>query len=259
MLGTLRPYLPWLATSLVAIGIILSSDSPQIDSLRSNFSDLTVIVTQPFARVLHAPRIWRENKYLREMLAEMSLKLANASQSAAENKRLRRMLELRKRSDFQLIAGEVIGLNPDVGIRGLQINIGAMDGVTKNCAVITPEGVVGRINSVGEHSSSVQLLIDPNIGIAGRIRTIDEDGIIHAAGGRKLKLDGIPITVTVPNNDLIMTSGLDSIFPAGIPVGYIKNITKAQSGWLWEIEIEPIVDFGSLRQIFVIRKVEDDN
>jgi len=257
MFGALRPYLPWLATSLLAIGLILSNDLPQIAALRNNFSDLVVIGSQPFITVLRAPGIWRENTRLRKTLAEMSLKLARAGDSVSENELLRRMLEFKRESRFVLLTGEVIGLNPDAGIRGVLLNIGEADGVTRDCAVITPDGVVGRVYDVGDHSSVVQLLIDPNIGIAGRLQSNGEDGIVHAAGGRMLTFDGIPVTVPVQSSDLVVTSGLGGIFPSGIPVGTTTDIIKDASGWLWEIKVEPAVNFGRLSQLFVIRNLGD--
>ena len=257
MFGTLKPYLPWLGTSLIALIFILSNDNHQVKALRGNFSDLIVVGTSPFSSVLKAPRLWNENKRLRKRLSEMSIRLADLNSSGAECQRLRRMLGFREKSEYRLIVAEVVGINPDMGVRGMLLNVGQDDGVEINHAVIIPDGVVGRIYRVGKGSSAVQLLLDPNIGIAGRLVGNREDGIVHAAGGRKLKLDGIPVTVEVSMGDSVITSGLGGLFPPGLLIGYTGRVQHSASDWLWEVIIDPAVNFGSLDELFVILKSDN--
>ncbi|NQT35714.1 rod shape-determining protein MreC [bacterium] len=257
MFGTLKPYLPWLGTSLIALLLILSNDNQQVKALRGNFSDLIVVGTSPFSSVLKAPRLWNENIRLHKRLSEMSIMLADLSSSGEECQRLRRMLDLREKSEYRLIVAEVVGINPDMGVRGMLLNVGRDDGVKINHTVIIPDGVVGRIYRVGKSSSAVQLLLDPNIGIAGRLVSNREDGIVHAAGGRKLKLDGIPITVKVSMGDSVITSGLGGLFPPGLLIGYTSRVQHSASDWLWEVIIDPAVNFGSLDELFVILKSDN--
>ncbi len=256
MFGSLKPYVPWLITSLLALGLIFSNDTPQVEALRANLSDLVVIMTHPVSAVLKAPRLWDENVYLRERLAEMSLKFARLGSSGEECERLRSMLAFKEKTSYSLIAGDMVGMNPDIGIRGLLLNVGSDDGVKINQAVIVPDGLVGRIYRVGKRSSNVQLLTDKNIGIAGRLLRNQEDGIVHASVGSSLRLDGIPVTAAVSEGDSVVTSGLGGVFPPGLFIGLTDKVERAPNGWLWRIEVEPAVDFGRLAELFVIQNAD---
>jgi len=193
---------------------------------------------------------------LRRQLAEMSIRLSKTGGSADENQRLRRMLGFKEKSAYSLIAAEVVGMNPDLGIRGILLNAGSKDSVKVDQAVITSDGVVGRIYRVGKRSCAVQLLVDPNFGVAGRLKSSREDGIVHAAGSRRLKLDGVPVTASVIESDSVITSGLDTIFPSGLLIGEVRTAKHRAGAWLWEIEVKPAVDFGRLTELFIIRKIE---
>jgi len=256
MFGVLKSYLSWLITSLLALGLILSNENMQVNTMRDNFSDLLVIVARPVSNLIRAPRLWGENARLRKQLAELSIKVADISDSAVETERLRHMLDFRERSAYELVATEVIGMNPDFGIRGILVDAGSEDGVEINQAVITPDGVVGRVYRAGKRSSAVQLLLDPNSGVAARLGRSREVGIVHAAGGRRLRLDGVPVTAAVGTGDSVITSGLGGVFPPGLLIGVTRSVNHRAVDWLWQIELQPAVDFGHLYELFVVRTAE---
>lgn len=259
MFNALQPYLPWLTTTALSLLLIFSSHNPQIEHLRGRTADLVAAVSFPLSSGMKGVRIWKENRHLRSLLARMSLVIATQKETTRENQRLRSMLEFRKKSNFKLLAGEVIGINPDPGINGLLINIGAKDGVTKNQPVIGIDGVAGRIYRVGTRSSTVQLLTDPNIGIAGIMMKSRENGIVYSASRGDLIMKGVPVTSKIDLGDTIVTSGLGGIFPPGLVIGAAKQIKPAGDGWLWEIIIEPRVDFARLEEVFVIQGSPDDH
>ena len=252
MFGILRPYLPWLATTVVSLVLIFSNNNPQVDVLRGRLSDAIAVATRPVSGVLKAIRLWEENKRLRHLLAKMSIEIASVDEAFAENLRLRRMLDFRDRSDFELVAAKVVGMSPDPGIRGLLINRGASDGLVRNSAVVCAEGVVGRLYRVGQHTSTVQLLLDHNMGIAGRLAKGRDNGIIHSEGRSRLQMDGVPISVQVEIDDVVITSGLGGIFPPGLKIGMVESVQPSDNGWLWEILITPCVDFERLEELFII-------
>jgi len=256
MFGSIRPYVPWLATSLLALGLIFSSRNPQVKTIRKNLNDLLIIGTQPISSLLKAPRLWEENTRLNRLLTEMSIELGKLCDSGSECIRLRNMLNFKERTSYRLIAADVVGMNPDLSVRSILINVGADDDVEVNQAVIVPEGVIGRVFRVGRWSSAVQLLIDPNIGVAGRLVSNMEDGIVHAAGRRRLILSGVPVTASVEAGDSVITSGLGGIFPPGLLIGRTVKAYHSPGEWLWEIDVEPAVDFGRLGDLFVVLKVD---
>lgn len=255
MFGALRRYLPWLATSIVALTLIFSNQNPQIESLGAGIIDMVTLGTAPISWLLKAPQVWKENRRLRRMLVDLSQEVAGLGERSAENRRLREMLSFMEQSEYEMLAAEVVGMNPDPGVRGLLVNRGSGDGVTGNMAVIVPEGVVGRVYRTGVSSAAVQLLIDPNLGVAGRLRKGREDGIVHASGGRRLRLDGIPVTADVATGDSVVTSGLGGIFPPNLFIGVTTRVAPAPDGWLLEVEVAPGVDFSRIEELFIVKGV----
>ncbi|MCF7809883.1 rod shape-determining protein MreC [bacterium] len=252
MLDPLKPYVPWLAAILLALGLIFSNDNTQVNAIRAGISDCIVVITHPFRTTLQAPRVWDENKYLRKRLAEMSLGLARLGKSGAECERLRRMLDFKQNAKYKLTAGDVIARNPESGLRSLVLNIGYMDSIKVNQAVITPEGLVGRVHRVNKESCVVQLLSDPNIGVAGRLTSNNEDGIVHSVGSSDLRFDGVPATVNVEQGDSLVTSGSGNVFPSNLFIGSVIEVKRASNGWLLDIRVQPAVNYRLLDELFVI-------
>jgi len=257
MFGFLKSYFPWLATTAFCLFLIASSSSPQSDSLRGGLSDFIALGTAPLSDLLHFPKIWKENRALKKRLVEMSLELAELGSKADENERLRRMLGFAADAPFHVTAAKVVGMNPDLGIRGILINRGASVGIAKNMAALAPEGLVGRVYRVGQYTSAVQLLTDPNLGVAGRLTRGRELGIVRAEAGRMLKLDGVPVTAEISQGDSVVTTGLGGVFPENLFIGVVHDVARSPDGWLWDIHLLPGVDFNRLDELFVVQGVRD--
>lgn len=253
MFSVLRTYTPWFATTVISIILILLNSNPHVDGLRGRIGDLIEFGSRPVTGIMEAVNIWRENERLRALLAEMSLELASLEEDRLENDRLRHMLGFRERSTLEIISSEVIGFSPDIYMRGVIINRGYRNGIQNNQAAVTSEGIVGRVYRVGNHTAVVQTIHDPNFGIAGRILSSRENGIVHATDKRRLRIDGVPVSSEVIIGDSVVTSGLGGIFPQGLGIGVIKSYKPAANGWLWEIELEPCVNTGSLEELFILQ------
>jgi len=258
MFGSFKAFIPWLATTTFCLFLIVSSNNPQADSLRGGLSDFIALGTAPLSNLLHFPKIWKENRAMKRKLVEMTLQIAQISDRAPENERLRRMLGFSADAPLELTAARVIGMNPDMGVRGVLINRGASVGIAKNMAAIAPEGVIGRVYRVGEYTAAVQLLTDPNIGVAGRLMKGREIGIVRAEAGRMLKLDGIPVTAEISPGDTVVTTGLGGIFPENLFIGVVHDVTVSADGWLWDIFVLPGVDFSRLDELFIVKGVRSE-
>ena len=255
MFGFLRPYYSWLAVTALSFILILTNQNPQGELFRSRFADILVASAYPVRIFFKGARVWHENQRLHALLATMSLEIAKDLECKSENARLRKMLGYRERTEFNIVAAEVIGISSDPAIHGLMINKGEDDGVLANHSVISLNGVVGRVHRTGAHSALVQLLSDPNLGIAGRLKTTREDGVIHAAGKGLLEFDGVPVSTSVTIGDSIISSGLGGIFPPGLFIGSVREVTPESNGWLWNISVDPGEAYGQLEDVFVIRGV----
>ncbi len=256
MTRTLRPFIPWLITTLISIILLLSSSSPQSEMLRSRFSDLIAFFASPVTNLVRIGKVWQENKVLNRELVQSAIEIERLREAQLENIRLRKMLGFEIDTAITLIPAEVAGLNPEPGLVSYLINRGKNNGVEGNDPVITRQGVVGRVYRSGSNSAIIQLLTDPNIGIAGRIQRNREQGIVHSTSRNMLRLDGVPISTDVRKGDNIITSGLGGVFPEGLSVGVVQEAIPSENQWLWDIYIQPAVNFNSIEEVFIIKRTE---
>ncbi len=254
MKGVIKRFIPWLFVSGFSIILILTHQNSS-NSFSVKLTDAVSIAGWPTSASVKLLGLWAENRKLRKVLAERTFETAQIEQLQNENERLRRMLDLQVKSPFNLMAAEVIGSTADIGINGIIINRGYIDGLSINMAVITCDGLVGRIYRVNEYSSIVQLLTDPNMGIAARIGKSGEGGILHSNATGKLNLEGINISKSPEVGDSIVTSGVGGIFPPNILIGWIRKVQPSSEGWLYDIEVTPSVNIAHLEEVFVVRKI----
>jgi len=252
MLGALKRSIPWLITSALSLLFILWSRDQQVAPLQGQVSDLVAIGAYPVSAGVKVTALWSENRRLRRQLVDKTLLETEARELIQQNERLRQLLDFRARTTFNLIAAEVIGYSSDEGVRGLLINRGAESGVTPNQAVITADGLVGRVFRVHSGSAAVQLLNDPNLGVAARLVNAQESGIIHSAGPGILRLDGVPVSATAVIGDSVVTSGQGGIFPPGILIGHTTKVYPSMEGWLLTVELKPSVDLRRVEEVFVV-------
>ncbi len=258
MFSTLRPYFSWIAITALSLTLILTNQNPQGELLRGRLADFIISIAYPVTVPLKGFQVWRQNKKLHATLAEMSMDLATYMEYQAENSKLREMLEFKASNEYILVASEVIANSSDPGVKGFLIDKGRNDGIDVNSPVLSLNGIVGLVHRVGDRSSLIQLLSDPNLGIAGRIRRSREDGIVHSAGRGLLKFDGVPISSSVAVGDTVLTSGLGGFFPQGITIGYVIMVEPDANGWLWQVTVKPSVEYGQLEEIFVVSGIKND-
>ena len=255
-MNAIRQYLLWFITTTTCFILILSSQTTQGKLLRDRLTDIFVATAHPITSTLKFTKIWRENRELRLQLAKLSLQVAANYQGQAELPRLRKMLEFKDKSAISLRSAEVIGSSPSSGLSGIIVNIGAEDNVKFNQPVITSDGVVGRVYRVGETSTIVQLLTDPNLGVAGKLMSSGENGILHSAGRGMLQLHGLPISVKISIGDTVVTSGLGGTFPQGLYLGVVKDYFPSSNEWLWDIDVVPSVNFLNIEEVFIVQITE---
>ncbi|MBM3325799.1 MAG: rod shape-determining protein MreC [Calditrichaeota bacterium] len=254
MNSVIKRFIPWLLVSGFSVGLILTHQDSS-GALGARLSDAVSIAGWPAAASVRLISLWSENRRLRKILAERSFETAQIEQLLQENDRLRRMLEFQVKSPFNILAAEVIAATTDIGIVGLIIDRGYGQGLANNMAVITCDGLVGRIYRVSEFSATVQLLTDPNMGVAARLARGGEGGILHSNATGRLRLDGVHTSTPPEIGDSVLTSGAGGIFPPNILIGWVEKIEPSSEGWLFKIEVMPSVNFTHLEEVFVVRKI----
>lgn len=195
----------------------------------------------------------RENATLRGENEQLRVQALQAGENQAENARLRRLLVLRDRLPLATVAGEVIGREAGGWVRSLTVNRGRGDGIAQQTPVIVPDGLVGRVVQAHRSAAVIQLLNDPasTVGaVAQRTRTA---GLVEGDAGGAVRFkfmarDGSSVAA----GDLVVTSGLGTLFPKGLPVGRVVKIEDKGSALFHFAVLAPAVDFSRVEEVLLI-------
>ena len=196
-----------------------------------------------------------ENQALKQQLAELEIRLQEQRALAARTQRLQDLLSLQQSTPLPTVAAEVIGGNPNPmpGIREVTIGRGTADGVQPGMAVMAPRGIVGRvIGQPAARAARVQLLID-RYAAAGALTERSRAGgmIVGKENDPPLAMELVSNLQDVKPGDLVITSGIDGIYPKGYAIGWVETAEDGR-GLYQNITVRPAVDFSSLEEVLVV-------
>lgn len=201
-----------------------------------------------------------ENDRLKIELQEKGRRLIELENIKMENKNLRELFEMAESAGMKNMGAEVIALDVMAEFKTATINKGADHGIRKNMVVMAPGGVIGRIGQVASKSSTVLLISDPNSAVDVFVQPSGARALlIGTAGGTALRpffslsrLEYLKHASEIENGNVVVTNGLDKLFPKGIPVGTIYNIEDT-SGIFKNAEVVPFADLSRLREVTVLK------
>lgn len=213
------------------------------------------------AGVSGALRVWGGYVGLRNLKSEndaLKRQLAAAEVAAQEQRAqvdrvrtLQQLLELRDRSNLQTTAAEIIGAAATPDFRTVTIDKGTRDGLRPDMSVIAPAGVVGRIVVPSARAAKVQLLIDRNAAAGAIVERSRAQGVIVGSGDERLRMEYVSEVFDVVEGDLVVTSGIDGIYPKGFAIGRVETVEKSGSAYK-RITVKPAVDFSALENVLVV-------
>lgn len=192
-----------------------------------------------------------ENEALKRQLAETQIEVQQQRALADRSRGLEQLLELRDRVSVRTTGAEIIGAGATPDFRTLTINKGSRDGLTADMAIVAPAGVVGRVVVASPRASKVQLLVDRNAAAGALIERSRAQGVAVGSGEARLRLDFVSEVSDVVVGDVVVTSGIDGIFPKGFVIGRVDAVAKSGTAYR-EILIRPAVDFSSLEEVLVV-------
>jgi rod shape-determining protein MreC len=197
----------------------------------------------------------RENRRLQEQADALALKAQVAEESRQELARLRELLDLRDSVPWTTVAARVIARGVDGSARIVTLDRGSRDGVRLNQPVLTARGIVGRVIEAAPGACKVQSILDPNSGVAGLIQRTRVQGMVVGAGERGCRMEYVSELSNVEVGDVVVTSGLDQIYPKGYTIGVVASIGEGE-GLTKLVELRPEVDFRRLEEVLVVMKAE---
>ena len=195
----------------------------------------------------------RENTVLREENEHLRVQALQAGETREENARLRRLVGLRDRLPLSTVSGEVIGREAGGWVRSLTVNRGRGDGIAQQTPVIVPDGLVGRVVQVHRAAAVVQLLNDPASTVGAVVQRTRTAGLVEGDAGGAVRFkfmarDGASVTP----GDLVVTSGLGTTFPKGLPVGRVVKVEDKGSALFHFAVLAPAVDFSRVEEVLLV-------
>jgi rod shape-determining protein MreC len=194
----------------------------------------------------------RENQALKTKLAEQNALLGTMTELKMENERLGQLLGFKQNSKMDLLAARVIARDMMPDHNTLTVDRGTNHGIQKNMAVITIGGVVGYTMRVENNTSLILLLTDTYAVVDAVVQRSRARGLVEGTGAATARLNYLKRSDDLKIGDLVVTSGLDNIFPKGFPIGSITAIDKSRYGMTQEVEMKPTVEPMNLEEIFIV-------
>ena len=194
-----------------------------------------------------------ENKALSEKVAELSLKLDQFVHVKRENERLRALLKFKKRIGFDTVSAEIIARDPNDWVGAMVINKGSLDGVDKDAAVCSAEGLLGKVAESGETTSTVMLLTHPSFKTGAVLKDTRISGVIVGAGKGMARMLYIPIDAEVKKGSTVVTSGFSRVFPKGITIGKVVSVERSKTGLYKYAMIKPSANSFSQEEVLCLK------
>lgn len=208
-------------------------------------------------------QIRRENEQLKAEVTKLRVSLEQERSTAQQTRTLQQLLDLRSATPFETAAATVIGSGADPEFRTITIDKGTQDGLRADMAVMSPAGIVGRILMPTARAAKVQLIIDRDAAAGVMVERTRVAGIVTGVGNAEelgfraglIDLNYVPSSADVKRGDRVVTSGIDGIYPKGLPVGEIQS--AGREGGEWRIRVKPSVDFAALEAVLVVLKAPE--
>jgi rod shape-determining protein MreC len=221
-----------------------------------SFSDGVRSNTQLYLDLVN---IKRENSTLKSQNNELLTRLEAQAELTKENERLNLLLDFKNKSKMELIAARIMSKDLVSDHNTIQINKGTHDGIKTGQAVITVGGVVGYIFKPGTFTSQVLLVTDRYSVVDGVIARSRARGIVEGKSASSCILRYVEKSEDVQPGDLVVTSGLDNIFPKGFPIAVVDSVENKTYSVSLKVELKPVVDPDKIEEVFVILNAANED
>lgn len=192
-----------------------------------------------------------ENRQLKDQIEHMRLEQVRLSEDAAQARRLQSLLAFKEQFISKTVAAQVIGSSGSDLSRVIYIDKGENAGLRRDMAVITADGIVGKILTVYPSVSQVLLISDQSSGVGAILEKTRLQGVLRGTPSGEIVLERVMSDETVPAGETLLTSGGDQIFPKGLPVGTVSHVGLGKELFL-EIKVKPAANLSKLEEVLVL-------
>lgn len=240
-LGMVQPLRAGLATALLPVQRVLAVPVQLVESAGNHLQGLRQAIANEDAA--------------RTKLAEQSARAARADQLAAENNRLRALLGLREGLTMRALAAEALYEASDPFSRQIVIDRGATHGVLAGSPVIDEAGVVGQVTRVYPLTATVTLLADKDLAIPVLNTRTQQRGAAFGGIDGGMELRYLAGNADVQAGDLLVTGGLDGVYPPGLPIARITRVDRRAETGFARVLARPVAALEGMRHLLVLEPV----
>lgn len=194
----------------------------------------------------------QENERLRQLVLRLEAERVRLAEVEKADGRIADLLLFRDRLSGEMLGARVIGRDPLPWFRSMTLDRGKRDGVRRGMAVISPQGVVGQIAEVGRAASRVLLLSDPTSGIDAMVQRTRARGIVQGGADGICEMNYLRRDANVIAGDRVVTSGLDGVFPKGILVGEIAEVSPRHHDLLQAAVVRPSAPLEQVEEVVIV-------
>lgn len=230
--------------------LIYNSNSNQLKP--PFFYNITYCLTSPITRLNQLSQAVRENEILRDRVIVLSLEKEALLEYEVENVRLKEMLDFKRESKIEMVPAKVINMGLISNLLSMTIDVGSNVGVLKNSPVLTPSGIIGKISTVNNNSSVVQLVSDPDFRVGVRFLPSGATGILRWRINNICYVREVYKNSIINVGDRVVTSGLSDIFPKGLPIGIVSSVADDRSQFQKIVSVQFEENLSSVMHVFVI-------
>lgn len=199
-----------------------------------------------------------ENKELKKENDKLKAEIDEYSKLKEENERLQKVLNFKdEKNNYDYIGTNIIGISGDSILNGYIVDRGKDDGIEKGMVVISADGLVGQVSSVGKNWAVVQCIVNENVKVAVMVDSTRENtGILQGYkdyfNNNLAKVLNLPIDSEVKEGDVIVTSGLGGYYPKEIKIGEVVSVEEDRVRVMKSAIVKPYVDFNKIEELFIV-------
>ena len=197
-----------------------------------------------------------ENRQLKDQIEQMRLEQVRLSEDAAQAHRLQTLLAFKEQFISKTVAAQVIGTSGSDLSRIVTIDKGENAGIGRDMAVITADGIVGKVLFVSPNLAQVLLISDQSSGVGAILDKSRLQGVLRGTANGEVILERVMSDEQVQPGEIVLTSGGDQIFPKGLPVGTVTKVGNGKDLFL-NIKIKPAANLSKLEEVLVLTEKQE--
>jgi rod shape-determining protein MreC len=231
-----------------------------VSPLQEAVSKVTHPIGNFFSTLFRLPSIRRDRDVLRERVDTLETQLAEGRADQARLDELEALIGVQQSLGIRIetTGAQVIANGVSNFEWTITIDKGSSDGIHENMPVVASAGLVGHVVNVGTSSSVVQLIIDPDSSVAGRLDVSRQTGLLSGEGPADLQMSLVEPTVEVAPDEHVVTAGYriagvaESLYPPNVLIGTVSRVLDEDSATEKFLTVRPAVDFSSLSLVLVV-------